>query len=251
MLKYFLVGVVVFIGVAVAFLPATLVPPALDSLPDVSLTAPAGTLWRGTGELQVRDQEQVQQNFGRLTWDFQPLSLFRLTPTYDVTLQDLTMQISYGFSGAALKVAGEVPLRLFQPWLDPHQISLGGRLKSQSVDVLLDPQQPWTTLYIEGVLDWTGGPVSYFIAQNQTNAILPPLQVRLRSREDVAGEEGAWRLHGDVMGDAEYPLLNVALNESGYVKVSITKRLTNLVGSPWPGSDPDHVTVLEVEQPLF
>ena len=58
-------------------------------------------------------------------------------------------------------------------------------------------------------------------------------------------------LIAQVYGQESYPLLELAMRKNSLVKVSITQRLTQIVGSPWPGSDPDHEFVLVVEQAVF
>jgi hypothetical protein len=47
------------------------------------------------------------------------------------------------------------------------------------------------------------------------------------------------------------PLLHAALADNGFVRVGVTKYLTAMLGQPWPGSDPDHAVVLEVEEQVF
>ena len=46
-------------------------------------------------------------------------------------------------------------------------------------------------------------------------------------------------------------LLHAELKPDGFAKISVTKYLTKLAGNPWPGGDPDHVVVLEVEEQVF
>ncbi len=253
MIKYLLVGVALFCAFAIAFLPASMVQGALQQAPDTRLNQPAGSLWSGQGELQVREQR-----LGWLQWQFQPLSLLQLKPTYALRLGDLQANLGYSMSGLHIDLQGELPVSVLQPTLDQHQLVIGGRLNAQSLIFELDPNNPWSTLSGNGSLDWTGGPVSYFIANDQNHAILPPLRLNLvePSTDPISGR---WQLQAEVYNqtqtgeDAEpkYALMTLALNPQGLVKVSITKRLTQLVGSPWPGSDPDHATILEVEQPLF
>ena len=47
------------------------------------------------------------------------------------------------------------------------------------------------------------------------------------------------------------PLLQAALTGNGFARIGVTKYLTRLLGQPWPGGDPDHAVVLEVEEQVF
>ena len=45
-------------------------------------------------------------------------------------------------------------------------------------------------------------------------------------------------------------LITGRLTPSGSAAIGITRGFTKLAGQPWPGSDPDHTVVLEVEEQL-
>ena len=47
------------------------------------------------------------------------------------------------------------------------------------------------------------------------------------------------------------PLLHAELKTNGFARIGVTKYLTKMAGNPWPGGDPDHAIVLEVEEQVF
>ena len=81
MIRYVVVGLLLFLGFAVAFAPASLVGTALPERSGVQLLTPSGTVWRGQAELLAGGQPA-----GALTWRFRPVTILQGTLGYDVTL---------------------------------------------------------------------------------------------------------------------------------------------------------------------
>ena len=51
--------------------------------------------------------------------------------------------------------------------------------------------------------------------------------------------------------NGQTPLIKAELQDNGFAKVGITRLLTKMLDNPWPGSEPDHAVVLEVEEQVF
>lgn len=66
----------------------------------------------------------------------------------------------------------------------------------------------------------------------------------------VAMVRSAGRISGKNVNHAT-PLIEVTLGYDGFVRVGVTKALTNMLNSPWPGNDPDQAIVLQVEEQIF
>jgi hypothetical protein len=83
--------------------------------------------------------------------------------------------------------------------------------------------------------------VTYLLSGKLYNSALPPMRALLGP-----GPEAIAFATGD-----ETPLLLARLEPNGFAKVGVTKYLTKILGNPWPGGDPDHAVVLEVEEQVF
>ena len=84
----------------------------------------------------------------------------------------------------------------------------------------------------------------YALSGRTTTASLPALVAYL--------DEDAIRPVATVFTQSgQTPLIKAELLENGYAKVGITKLLTKMLNNPWPGSDPDHAIVLEVEEQVL
>ena len=46
-------------------------------------------------------------------------------------------------------------------------------------------------------------------------------------------------------------LMQAQITPDGFIKIGISKMFTKVLNRPWPGSDPDHAIVLEVEEQLL
>ena len=92
-----------------------------------------------------------------------------------------------------------------------------------------------------GEVRWTGGPVTYTLAGETSTENLPELTARLGP-----GPEAVVLPRG-----AATPLLKLELLDNGFAKIGVTKRLTKMLNTPWPGADPDDAVVLEVEEQVF
>lgn len=222
----------------------------------VSLVNPAGTLWRGAGQLFTNGQPA-----GQLTWRVTPSSLLQGKAGADIDLAltdpsggnrgntsggELTGNIAANHNHALLNLAGSVTGSWVSQWLAEYEVSVGGQITTSNLKAELNPNQLLQTLAATGDLTWSGGLVSYRIGNTLARQRLGSMKAVITG--DMAQAAG---LSAEVFGQESYPLLILALLPNGYVKVSITQRLTEIVGSPWPGSEQGHEFVLVVEQAVF
>ncbi len=243
MLKYVTFGILIFVVLAIAFVPANLVKRGVESAsPDIVLLDPQGTVWDGTARLLARGIE-----LGQASWQTQILPTVTLTPTADWQLKqpnaDLHGVASYDLDLVDVTAFGNAELTVLNDWLKIYDISLSGSAELDAVSAR------WreSTRQIErldGNLAWSGGRVTYNLGGRLQSTELPPLTATL-STETSGPRVMVFEKDGSI------PLIIVNQSSNGFVKIGLTKRFTRLLNTPWPGSDPDHAIVLEVEEQLL
>lgn len=245
-----------FLGFAIAFAPASIATNLLEqnagANAPLKLIQPAGTLWQGSGQLM-----NAGYPFGQLSWQAKPSALLSGKVGADVQLAladpttaggggQLKGNITSSSSHTALDLSGTVAGSWVSQWLAEYEVNIGGELSTENLEATLDPNDYLRTLSATGDLTWSGGLVRYRIGNTLANQRLEPMRAVIQG--DMGTNEG---ILAEVFGQESYPLLLLAVQPNGHVKVSITQRLTEIVGSPWPGSEPDHAFVLVVEQAVF
>ncbi len=242
MKKYLLIGLLVFLGVMVVFAPAGLIDRALEQTPALDMVDARGTVWMGQGQILSQGV-----TLGHLTWDFQPASLLSLSPTYAWQLNENTTRLSGTASSdgqiATITSLGQVDADYLNQWLSAYDIELTGVIDVdiETLELILDPSQLRDA---RGELAWSGGLVRYTLSGRLSEADLPPLTAYLQNESE--GPQAVVYAQGN-----QTPLLFASQGAEGFIKIGITKMFTKLLNNPWPGSDPDHAIVLEVEQQLL
>ena len=243
MKRYVIAGVLFFVGFVIAFAPAGILQRLLEDNTQAELTDARGTLWQGHAQLLL-DSHQI----GDLRWDFAPLSLLSLAPRYDwqVTAADKRMQGSAAasFTQAMATAQGSIDANAVNPILRRYDIFIDGRFDVQPTrfTALTDSGK---VIELEGAVNWSGGLVRYTLSRVQHEATLPSLSAILGINDNGMPQAVIY-----VTGQ-QTPLMLVSLNTNGFAKVSITRLFTKLLNNPWPGSDPDHAVVIEVEEQIF
>jgi hypothetical protein len=240
MRRTILFGLLLFLGFAVAFAPAGLMRLVFDRIEGVSLTHPAGTIWHGSGRIILQESP-----LGTVQWDLHPATLLRGALGYDFALVgagselDLKGSTSVGFNRSfALEVSGRVSAELINRFLAPYDMMMSGNLELTDAALTIRGGIPQRAA---GQVTWAGGPVRYLLSGRSLSSNLPPLVAFLGEGPEatVFAQNG------------QTPLIKAELLETGFAKVGITKLLTKMLDNPWPGSDPDHAVVLEVEEQVF
>jgi len=237
MRKTIAIGFLVFLVVLVARAPAGLLRSAVEATGRATLLDTTGTLWSGSGQLLVE-----RQPLGSVTWDLQPVTLLTGRVRYHVILNGpdhrLEGDAEVAPDDASLTLTGTVDAAAVNPWLAPYNIDLSGVFTLAGAMLGLSDGVPNRA---DGEISWTGGPVTYRLSGAVSTGNLPEMTALLGP-----GPEAVVLPSG-----GQTPLLQMSLQKNGFAKVGVTKLLTKLLNSPWPGSDPDHAVVLEVEEQVF
>ena len=261
MLKKLLFGallLLLIVAIGIWQAPARLAATALANNPNVPLRllGARGTLWNGSAEVLVN-----KIPVGTLSWQLRPTELLRLQAAADWQLSSA----DYSLSGSAAAesdryhlrdVTGRFGNRFLTEQLARYDIAPGGDLtitNLQITDVTLNAEQTWpATITASGQAEWSGGAVYYRLAGQDFNLELPPLQavIETPSARDPAGGNAPWPQMRVTAQGSDALLLTGRLTPRGSAAIGITRGLTRLAGQPWPGSDPDHAIVLEVEEQL-
>ena len=248
MKRYILFGLLIFIGCVIAFMPAGILLRAVSDRGPVVFASPAGTIWRGSARLMLEGAP-----LGLLKWSFQATSVLRLAPGFAWQLSGdglhLAGDAGIGFDGLAGTASGNLDATALAPWLNRYDIRLAGQFELAPTSISLALPRGGSDAaklpLVEGEINWSGGPAEYVLSGQFNQAQLPPITAYL-----APDAEGQTRLAAFARG-SDIPLLTAGPGAPGFVKVGITKHFTKILGSPWPGSDPDHKIVIEVEEQLF
>ena len=244
MRRTILFGLLLFLGFAVLFAPAGLVRLVFEQIEGASLTHPAGTIWNGRGQIRLHDKP-----LGRLEWNLHPTTILQGTLSYEFTLfgtatpggtlAQLAGTANVGFNRSlAMKMSGSVSAEFVNRYLAPYDMMISGNLNLTNAEFTLNLGVPQSAA---GQVTWSGGPVRYILSGRSFSGNLPPLVAYLGKGPEAT----VFAQNGEI------PLIKAELLDNGFAKVGITKLLTKILGQPWPGSQPDHAVVLEVEEQVF
>ncbi|XOV82074.1 MAG: type II secretion system protein N [bacterium] len=243
MIKYILAGLLVFLLAAIIVAPAGILDRLVSQTDSAELTHSRGSLWRGQADLLVDNT-----HLGQVNWDFNMSSLFRLQPTYAWDLTQSHWQLS-GLAGTSLSevavdLTGEIDADGVNQWLGSYDITTGGHFEILPTRIQL-PHNSRLPSNLTGQINWSGGPVRYTLSGLLSEANLPPLVAYLDMNASNEPQATVFA------SQDQTPLLIATLSANGYAKVGISKRFTQLLNNPWPGTDPDHHIVIQVEEKIF
>ncbi|MFW6094325.1 MAG: type II secretion system protein N [Pseudomonadota bacterium] len=238
MIRTIAIGAALFVAFCVTFAPASLVRPWLPQ--QVELLETRGTVWNGSARVYVADNAA-----GRLDWRFRPAVLLQGGLGYHVDLSgpdhEVLGTVRFGFRGGSAELDGRAGAAFVNRWLAPYDIVISGPLTIEDVAVVAPYGAGGATGTAGGSVGWAGGAVHYRLSGREQSSRLPPLVAYLGDGLEAV----VYPL------DGQTPLLRAEMRENGFVWIGVTKMMTRLTGNPWPGTDPDHKVVLEVEQQLF
>ena len=239
--KLTLIGLATFVVCLIALAPASLLRVALAQAQPLTLLAPTGTLWRGSGQLAFS-----QLPLGRVQWSFAPTLLLqgRVGYAIDLTADQLSLsgRASVSPSTTYAHLTGTFDSAVLRELLQRYDILISGTFDLQQVEI--EHAHGSRLPRLRGELNWSGGPVNYRLSGRDFSATLPPLVGFIDSSSGQPEMSVYQRA-------SETPLLLARADQDGIVTVGITKQFTKLLGQPWPGSEPDHAVVLEVGEKLF
>jgi type II secretion system (T2SS) protein N len=242
-MRYLLVGILLFALFGLFVAPAGLLKRLVEDRSDVVLLEPNGTLWNGNSQVLANGID-----LGKITWNFNALALLGANIDYALTLQDAAWQLQgnagRSFSSVNANLSGTIDSAAINRWLEDYDIFINGAVEIAPTQIIADPDNRQIT-YLQGQLRWQGGDVRYALSGISHQAALPPLEAYLdmndaNQPQAVVYEQGQ-----------QTPLIITTFAANGFVKVGVTKRFTQILQNPWPGSDPDHAVVIEVEEQIF
>lgn len=237
MRKAIIVGILVFLALVLVRMPAGIIQWFVPDGSQARVLSPEGTLWTGNGELIVQGIST-----GVLSWSVRPVTLLKGKVGYDLSLAgagtDIDARLEAGLASSEGAINGTVQGAFVNRWLAPYYIELGGVFEIVDVSLTLEGR---SLTELAGRLTWDGGPIRYRLSGNVHNSALPPMTADLGP-----GPVAVAYATGE-----STPLLQAALNGNGFARIGVTKYLTRILGQPWPGGDPDHAVVLEVEEQVF
>jgi len=250
-----LLVLLLLVTIAVWQAPARLATKALaqGGAGDVNLIAPQGTLWNGAGQLLINGEL-----IGDVAWQLAPTRLLALEAAAHWQVRHsgyalaglATIKLTGDTRTANLRdLAGVVRQSFLRSQLARYDILPAGDLTIEHLDITdlqLNAAGTWPTqVHAEGSARWAGGPVNYRLAGSDFAITLPPMQAQITTLNDE------WPKL-EVTEQATGALLMTGrLTPAGSAAIGVTRGFTRLTGQPWPGSEPDHAVVLEVEEQLI
>lgn len=251
-LRYLLIGVLLVLSLLIARAPASLLATALPEDGAARLIAPSGTIWRGEGTLHLRALGGMPGylDAGRASWRFRPGDLLRGQLGFAVTLSGphhaLSATVSIAPSALFLTLDGTAENAFINPWLAAYDMWLAGafQVAGWSLEAPLQATAADAAVAgtrLSGRLEWTGGKVRYRLSGRDFGIQLPALAAKLGPGPVAAVREQA----------SGTPLLVFSYADSGFAKIELTQRFTELAGTPWPGQAEPGAVVLTVEEQLF
>jgi hypothetical protein len=250
MKRYLFGGLLIVVIVLLTQAPVSLLKPFLPPAGQaVELQQLRGTLWRAAATVHHQGR-----TLGDLSWQFQPARLLsgQLAFAWQMAGRDVSGTGTAGRSLSAWHLTGDgvAASRLFAPLLAEYELVVPGQVTLAELVAASDGQR---VTGLAGNLLWPGGSVTFPQGNRLATIAMPPLNAELKL--DAEQQPLAEVFQADGQGQrapgADYPLLTLTALASGFAKVAVTRRLTRLAGVPWPGSEPDHAVVLEVEQQVF
>ncbi|MEM1230511.1 MAG: type II secretion system protein N [Pseudomonadota bacterium] len=257
MKRYVLVGLLVTAGVLISLAPVSLLKPLLPAPGSViELQQLGGTLWRAGAVLSHEGRP-----LGDLRWQLEPAALLqgRLSYAFQLSGPDAqaTGTAARGFSAAHLRLDGTLAAAPLQPLLRRYELNVPGEFKLDDIRATVEGTTP---VALAGNLRWSGGRVSFPQGERLATIALPAMAAVLQLDGEQQPLAEVFESTGNATADSAagagrdqgaHPLLILTALHSGFVKIAVTRKLTRLAGMPWPGSEPDHAVVLEVEQQVF
>lgn len=239
------------IGIALWQAPARLATNALaQGAGDIKLLAPRGTLWNGSGQLLINGE-----SVGDVAWQVVPAKLL----TLEAAVSWQVRNADYALQGLASlgqqetvnlrETSGVIRESFLRKTLQRYDIFPAGDLTIKTLDITnlqLNEAGNWPkNVHAEGLVQWTGGAVSYRLAGTDFDVNLPAMDAA------VSTPKGGWPMLEVTEQETSALLMTGRLTPTGSAAIGITRGLTRLTGQLWPGSEPDHAVVLEVEEQLI
>ena len=228
----------------VAFFPASSLKYLSREINGFDLIGTEGTVWNGKTRFLVRDEIS-----GSFQWDFDGLEKWwpRFSWTLNGSGYELRGSNVFLLKHTRLSIQGEASSDSIQQLLSRFDIFLSGVFKLAPLtadigyairsikDINLD--RPYE-------IDWSGGQISYILAQQFFQVELPPLTAQGTFGNGLAASVIS-RM------DDKKRLLELSLKKDGISNIRVLRRLLELTNTPWIGNQELDDVVIEIERKIF
>ena len=241
--KIFLATLLLMIMV-VAFFPASSLKYLSREINGFDLIGTEGTVWNGKTRFLVRDEIP-----GSFQWNFDGLE--KWWPRFNWTLNGSGYELRgvnvFLLKHTQLSIQGEASSDSIQQLLSRFDIFLSGvfKLAPLTLDI------KYKTRSIEDInldgpyeIDWSGGQISYILAQQFFQVELPPLTAQ-GTLENGQAATIISRM------DDKKRLLELSLKKDGISNIRVLRRLLELTNTPWIGNQELDDVVIEIERKVF
>ena len=227
-------------------IPASLVTRFLEGNPQIpfNLSNTSGTLWDGNGSIKANAFREAS-----ISWSVPILDILLLSPSviWKVDIDNSILQGKSSISGANIitNTSGTVGSTLLNRIFSEYDIILDGSLSVENLYVVNDRNEKFSINQLDGLLTWTGGEITYMLAQSPVTVMSPVFELELFNKTPTISQA---RLK---TSSYNFPLLLASLSERGNLNLKVTKAFTKIFGNEWPGSDSEEQIVLELEEYIF
>ena len=227
-------------------IPASLVARFLEGNPQIpiNLSNTSGTLWDGNGSIKANAFREAS-----ISWSVPILDILLLSPSviWKVDIDNSILQGKSSISGANIitNTSGTVGSTLLNRIFSEYDIILDGSLSVENLYVVNDRNEKFSINQLDGLLTWTGGEITYMLAQSPVTIISPVFELEFFNKTPNIIEAKL------KTSSYNFPLLLASLSEGGNLKVKVTKAFTKIFGNEWPGTDSEEQIVLELEEYIF
>tara|TARA_B100001093_G_scaffold460652_1_gene474627 strand:+ start:351 stop:1088 length:738 start_codon:yes stop_codon:yes gene_type:complete len=223
-----------------ANLPANLLRQFIDS-DQLTLVAPQGSLWHGSGRLVSNLGLQAQVQWQTMFW---PLGLnLHLTDKDSDIHGRLKPTLSNHLGGYRLTLEGQLGATTLAPLLQRYNLFVPGTFRLNNTEMLM--QQNQLRLSQPSSLQWSGGAVRYILANRQYQAAMPPLRATLVNNDQGHLEA---KIYGREANSA--PLLILRAAQNGNVYFAVSRGMLGLANYPWSGNEAADELIFEVQRSL-
>lgn len=246
---YIFIGILVFVSVLLANVPAKLVYDAIDSqlslnsIPELKGGEVQGTVWKGRMAFEYSGQP------AEVFWDVMQVQFLR---------GRLVLQVSVITGNAKDELEGKLFISLFGAYgfselngllrdqlvnrLAKNQFSIEENITLDSVGITF---QDRNFASAQGKIKWPGGQIRYFDpSRGPQNVALPALTATISEKEGT--------LTAALFPEGKDDLLvSINVDGDGEAEILVRKRLLDLIGQRWGAAvSPDKV-VFQVQQNVF
>ena len=228
----------------VVFFPASSLKYLSREINGFDLIGIEGTVWNGKTRFLVRDEIT-----GSFQWDFDGFE--KWWPKFNWTLNGSGYELRgvnvFLLKHTRLSIQGEASSDSIQQLLSRFDIFLSGvfELAPLTADI------KYAIRSIEDInlnrpyeIDWSGGQISYILAQQFFQVELPPL-----TAQGTFGNGKAATVISRV--DNKKRLLELSLGKNGISNIRVFRRLLEVTNTPWIGDQELDDVVIEIERKIF